>query len=48
MNNLTKFKVELMLKNIDNLKINDKSKDKVLEKVLDILNDMPNNSIIQY
>ncbi len=46
MNNLTKFKVELMLKNIDNLKINDKSKDKVLEKVLDILNDMPNNSII--
>lgn len=46
MNNLTKFKVELMLKNIDNLKINDKSKDKILEKVLDILNDMPNNSII--
>ena len=35
-----------MLKSIENLKIKDQSKDKVLETVLDILNDMPNGSVI--
>ena len=46
LNNLAKFKAKLILKSIDSLKITDNNKDKVIEKVLDILNDMPNGSII--
>ena len=45
-NNLAKFKSELILKGIDNLKISDKNKEKVLEIVLETLNDMPNGSVI--
>lgn len=45
-NNLATFKAELMLKSIENLKIKDQSKDKVLAGVLDILNDVPSDSVI--
>lgn len=45
-NNLATFKAKLLLKSIENLKIKDQSKDKVLETMLDILNDMPNGSVI--
>ena len=45
-NNLAKFKAELILKSIENLKISDKNKEKVLENVLETLNEMPNGSVI--
>lgn len=46
LNNLAKFKAELLLKSIDNLKVSDKVKDKVFEKVLEILDDKLNNYVI--
>ena len=45
-NNLATFKAELFLKSIDNLNIEDKVKDEVLEKVLEILSEKPDGSII--
>lgn len=46
LNNLATFKAELFLKNIDNLNVEDKVKDEVLEKVLEILNEKPDGSFI--
>ena len=46
LNNLATFKAKLLLKSIDNLNIEDKIKDEVLEKVLDILSDKPSDSVI--
>lgn len=44
--NLAIFKTQLLLKSIDNLNISDKAKDDVLEKVLEILDNRPNDSTI--
>lgn len=46
LNNLATFKAELFLKNIENLNVEDKVKDEVLEKVLEILNEKPDGSFI--
>ena len=46
LNNLATFKAELLLKSIDNLNVEDKVKDEVLEKVLEILSDKPSDSVI--
>lgn len=46
LNNLATFKAELFLKNIGNLNVEDKVKDEVLEKVLEILNEKPDGSFI--
>lgn len=46
LNNLMIFKTELFFKSIDNLNVEDKIKDKVFEKVLEILDDKPNDSVI--
>lgn len=46
LNNLATFKAELLLKSIDNLKFEDNIKDKILKKILEILNDMPNDTFI--
>ena len=46
MNNLAVFKAELFFKSIDNLNVEDKIKDKIFEKVLEILNDKPDDSVI--
>lgn len=46
LNNLATFKAELLLKNIENLNAEDKVKDEILEKVLEILNEKPDGSII--
>lgn len=46
LNNLATFKAELLLKSIDNLNVEDKVKDAVLEKVLEILSDKPSDSVI--
>lgn len=43
LDNLARFKSELLLKSIDNLKVTDKVKDEVFEKVLEILDDKLNN-----
>lgn len=44
--NLAMFKAKLMLKSIDNLKISDIAKEEIINKVLEILSDMPNNAVI--
>ncbi len=41
--NLAIFKARLMLKSIENLKISDIAKEKMINKVLEILKSMPNN-----
>ncbi len=46
LDNLATFKAELLLKSIENLNIEDKVKDEVLEKVLEILNDRSRKSVI--
>lgn len=46
LDNLATFKAELLLKSIENLNISDKTKDEVLEKVLEILGDSPEDSVI--
>lgn len=48
LNNLATFKAELLLKNIENLNAEDKVKDEILEKVLEILNEKPDGSIIWF
>lgn len=46
LDNLATFKAELLLKSIENLNVSDKTKEEVLEKVLEILGDSPENSVI--
>ena len=46
LDNLATFKAELLLKSIENLNIEDKVKDEVLEKVLEILNHRSRKSVI--
>lgn len=46
LDNLATFKAELLLKSIENLNVSDKTKDEVLEKVLEILGDGPEDSVI--
>ena len=46
LNNLAIFKAELLLKNIDNMNLNEDIKDKVLKKLLAILNDKSKDSVI--
>ena len=46
LDNLATFKAELLLKSIENLNVSDKTKDEVLEKVLEILGDSPKDSVI--
>jgi len=46
LNNLAIFKSELLLRRIENLNIDDKSKDEVLKKVLELLDEKPENSVI--
>ncbi len=46
LDNLATFKAELLLKSIENLNVSDKTKDEVLEKVLEILGDSPEDSVI--
>ncbi len=43
---LAQFKVQLLLNSIDKLNISDKAKDDVLEKVLEILDNRPDDSVI--
>lgn len=45
-NNLATFKAELLLRSIDNLDVTDTTKDKILEKVLEILENSSENSVI--
>lgn len=44
--NLATFKAKLLLKSIDNLDASDKIKDDLLDKILEILNNMPQDSVI--
>lgn len=46
LDNLATFKAKLLLKSIENLNVEDKVKDEVLEKVLEILNSRPKEDII--
>ena len=46
LDNLAIFKAKLMLKSIENLGVEDKLKDEVLEKVLEILNNRPEETVI--
>lgn len=46
LDNLAIFKAKLMLKSIENLNVEDKLKDEVLEKVLEILNNRPEEDVI--
>lgn len=46
LDNLATFKAKLLLKNIENLNVEDKVKDEVLEKVLEILNSRPKEDVI--
>ena len=46
LDNLAIFKAKLMLKSIENLSVEDKLKDEVLEKVLEILNNRPEEDVI--
>lgn len=46
LNNLATFKAELLLKSIDNLKVRDKTKEEVLDKVLEILSEKPKDELI--
>lgn len=45
LNNLAIFKAKLILKSIEDLNVDDKTKEIVLEKVLEILDNMSNNKI---
>lgn len=46
LDNLAIFKAKLMLKSIENLSVEDKLKDELLEKVLEILNNRPEEDVI--
>lgn len=46
LNNLAIFKSELLLRRIEKLNIDDKSKEEVLKKVFELLDDEPENSVI--
>lgn len=46
LNNLVDFKVKLLLKSVENLNYNDKVKEEVLKKILEILNSMPKDDTI--
>lgn len=46
LNNLVDFKVKLLLKSIENLNYNDKIKEEVLKKILDVLNSMSKDDTI--
>ena len=46
LDNLATFKAELLLKSIENLNVCDKTKDEVLEKVFEILDDSAEDSVI--
>lgn len=46
LDNLAIFKAELLLKSIETLNVNDKTKDEVLEKVFEILDSRPKGSVI--
>ncbi len=46
LNNLAIFKSNLILKSIDNLSVDAKIKDKVFEKVLEILSSSPKDDVI--
>ncbi len=46
LDNLATFKAKLLLKSIENLNVEDKVKDEVLEKVLEILNSRPKEDVI--
>lgn len=45
-NNLATFKAKLLLKSIENLNIDNKAKNEVLNKIFEILDNKPNSSII--
>ena len=45
LNNLAILKAKLILKSIEDLNVDDKTKEIVLEKVLEILDNMSNNKI---
>lgn len=44
--NLATFKAKLLLRSIDNLNVNDKTKAEILDKILEILDNRPNDSVI--
>lgn len=46
LDNLATFKAKLLLKSIENLNVEDKVKDEVLEKVLEILSSRPKEDVI--
>ena len=46
LDNLVTFKVELLLKCIENAGLQDEIKEKVLDKVFEILNESPRDSVI--
>lgn len=46
LNNLVDFKVKLLLKSVENLNYNDKVKEEVLKKILEILNSMSKDDTI--
>ena len=46
LNNIVDFKVKLLLKSVENLNYNDKVKEEVLKKILEILNSMPKDDTI--
>lgn len=46
LDNLAIFKAKLLLKSIENINAKDEVKDMVLEKVLEILDDKPKDSVI--
>ena len=46
LDNLATFKAKLLLKSIENLNVEDKVKDEVLEKMLEILNSRPKEDVI--
>ncbi len=46
LNNIAIFKAKLLLKSIENINAKDEIKDKVLKKVLEILEEQSNDSVI--
>ena len=46
LDNLAIFKAKLLLKSIENLKIDDKSKDEILDTVFEILENKPQDDTI--
>ena len=46
LDNLAIFKAKLLLKSIENLKIDDKAKDEILDMVFEILKNKPNDDTI--